>query len=64
MARFVSHAYRPQGDAESRSKEMEILRSGFPIILRNPDRILSILVHPARGYWGSIVAAILGGILA
>ncbi len=40
MTKFVSHAYRPQGDAESRRKEMEILRRGFPLILRNLDRIL------------------------
>ena len=40
MAKFVSYAYRPQGDAESRCKEMEILRRGFSMILRNLDRIL------------------------
>jgi hypothetical protein len=40
MAKFVSYAYRPQGDAESRRKEMEILRRGSPLILRNLDRIL------------------------
>jgi hypothetical protein len=40
MAKFVSDAYRPQGDAESRRNEMEILRRGFPLVLRNLDRIL------------------------
>jgi hypothetical protein len=40
MAMFVSYAYCPQGDAESRCKEMEILRGSFPLILRNLDRIL------------------------
>jgi hypothetical protein len=40
MAKFVSYAYRPQGDAQSRRKEMEILWPGFPLILRNLDRIL------------------------
>ena len=40
MATFVSYAYRPQADAESRRAEMESLRGGFPLILRNLDRIL------------------------
>jgi hypothetical protein len=40
MAKLVSYAYRPQGDAKSRRKEMEILRRGFPLILRNLGRIL------------------------
>jgi len=40
MARVVSHAYRPQGDAESRRRETKVLRRGFPLILRNLDRIL------------------------
>jgi hypothetical protein len=40
MVKFVSYAYRPQGDAESRRKEMETLRRGFSLILRNLDRIL------------------------
>jgi hypothetical protein len=40
MAKFVSYAYHPQGNAESRRQEMEILRRGFPLILLNLDRIL------------------------
>jgi hypothetical protein len=40
MAKFVSYAYRPQGDAKSQRKEIEILWRGFPLILGNLDRIL------------------------
>jgi hypothetical protein len=40
LAKFVSFANRPQGDEESRRKKMEILRRGFSLVLRNPDRIL------------------------
>jgi hypothetical protein len=40
MTRLVSHAYRPHPGEDSRLKEMESLRRGLALILRNLDRIL------------------------